>query len=85
MATEIAVQMTEQGLFVPRELFGDFGEIEIEIGRGTLVIRAKDLTKRFSGFVKSKLTVQEALDDYENSFLDGIDFSQRTGTADATG
>jgi len=66
-----AVQMTEQGLFLPRQLFQNLGEIEVIQEADFILIKPKNMTARFKGFVHSCISVEELHQDYESSLLEG--------------
>lgn len=65
MASSLAVQQTEQGLLLPRQLFEDLGEIEIVRRENFILIKPKNVTKRFKGFVRSRFPVETLHKDYE--------------------
>ena len=66
------VRITEQGLFLPPQLFQNLGEIEIVQRDDYVLIKPKDMTARFKGFVQSRLTVEDLLEDYELSLFEGV-------------
>jgi len=63
--------MTEQGLFLPRQLFQDLGEIEVVQQDDYILIKPKNMTARFKGFVRSRIPVEQLQQDYELSLLEG--------------
>ncbi len=71
MATLPTIQMTEQGLFLPRQLFQDLGEIEVVQQDDYILIKPKNMTARFKGFVRSRIPVEQLQQDYELSLLEG--------------
>lgn len=71
MTTLPAVQMTEQGLFLPRQLFQNLGEIEVVHHENYVLIKPKNMTARFKGFVRPRVAAEALHDDYEQSLLEG--------------
>ncbi len=71
MAAPPAIQMTEQGLFLPRQLFQDMGEIEVVRRDDYILIKSKNMTARFKGFVRSRIHAEQLHEDYELSLLEG--------------
>jgi hypothetical protein len=65
------VQVTKKGLFIPRDTFQSFGEIDIVLGQDYILIKPKNVTLRFSGFIRPTLKVEEIEEDYELSLLAG--------------
>lgn len=65
------IQITEQGLWVPRQFFQDLGEIEIVQGKDYILIKPRHMTIHFKGFVHSRLTIAELHQDYELTLLEG--------------
>lgn len=65
------VQVTEEGLFIPRDTFQDFGEIEIVVDQNYILIKPKNVTRLFSGFIRPRLDVQEIHEEHELSLLSG--------------
>jgi hypothetical protein len=65
------VQVTEKGLFIPRDTYQNFGEIEIVLDKNYILIKPKNVTLQFSGFIRPKLTVEEIHEEYELSLLAG--------------
>ena len=70
MSTPV-VQITEAGLFLPRESFQYLGDIEVVHGKHYIIIKPKNLTRFFSGFIKPHVKVSELHEDYELSLLAG--------------
>lgn len=68
---KVAVEITEKGLFLPRRLLQGFGEIEVVQGKDYILIKPKNMTAQFKGFVHSRVSVQELHQDYETSLLEG--------------
>jgi hypothetical protein len=66
-----AVQMTEQGLLLPRQLFESLGEIKVVQKDDCILIKPKNMTARFEGFVRSRIPVEQLHQDYELSLLEG--------------
>ena len=71
MATLPTIQITEQGLFLPRQLFQDLGEIEVVQRDDYILIKPKNMTARFKGFVHPPIPVEKLHEDYESSLLEG--------------
>jgi hypothetical protein len=65
------IQVTEQGVFIPRQVYQNFGEIEIVFEENYILIKPKNVTLQFSGFIRPRLKVEEILEDYELSLLAG--------------
>ncbi|MBN1220563.1 MAG: hypothetical protein JXM69_16695 [Anaerolineae bacterium] len=65
------VQVTKKGLFIPRDTYQDFGEIDIVFGQDYILIKPKNATLQFSGFIHPPLKVEEIEEDYELSLLAG--------------
>jgi hypothetical protein len=59
--------MTEQGLFLPRQLFQNLGEIEVLQQDHYILIKPKNMTVRFKGFVRPRIPVEQLHQDYELS------------------
>jgi hypothetical protein len=62
------IQVTEKGVFIPHRTYQNFGEIEIVIDKTYILIKLKNLTPQFSGFICPKLTIEEIREDYELSW-----------------
>lgn len=71
MSTFPTIQVTEKGLFLPRQLFQDLGEIEVVQRDDYILIKPKNMTARFKGFVHPHTSVEELHEDYELSLLEG--------------
>ncbi len=71
MTTLSAVQITEQGLFLPRQLFRNLGEIEVVQHENYVLIKPKNMTARFKGFVRPRVAAEALHDDYEQALLEG--------------
>lgn len=65
------LQLTEQGLVLPRQLFSYLGEIEVIQGEDYVLIKPKNMTARFKGFVQPRISHPELHQDYELSLLEG--------------
>jgi hypothetical protein len=65
------IQVTEQGVFIPRQVYQNFGEIEIVFEENYILIKPKNMTQQFSGFIRPVLKVEEIHEDYELSLLGG--------------
>ena len=61
------VQITDKGLFVPREVYQDLGEIEVVRGESYILIKPKNLTAHFSGFIRPRIDIAKLHEDYEFS------------------
>ena len=72
MATVLNVQLTPQGLLIPKQALEGLGEIEAVRDDYYIIIRPKNMTERISGFVDSSLTWEDIHDDYENSLAGGF-------------
>ncbi len=62
--------MTEQGLFLPRQLFQDLGEIQVLQQDNYILIKPKNMTVRFKGFVRPHIPVEQLHQDYELSLME---------------
>jgi hypothetical protein len=71
MTTPATIQITEQGLFLPRQLFQELGEIEVVQRDNYILIKPKDMTTRFKGFVRPRIPVEQLHQDYESSLMGG--------------
>jgi hypothetical protein len=71
MTTPPQIQITEQGLFLPRQLFQQLGEIEIVQGDDYILIKPKNMTAKFKGFIRPHISIEQLHQDYESSLLDG--------------
>ena len=67
------IQVTEQGVFIPHQVYQSFGEIEIVFDKNYILIKPKNVTLQFSGFIRPRLKVEEIHEDYELSLLAGED------------
>ncbi len=65
------VQVTEKGLFIPHDTYQSFGEIEVVLDKNYILIKPKNVTLQFSGFIRPKLDVKEIHEEYELSLLAG--------------
>ncbi|HEX9922539.1 MAG TPA: hypothetical protein VGD99_07740 [Anaerolineae bacterium] len=65
------IQLTEQGVFILRQLYQNFGEIEIVFKENYILIKPKNVTLQFSGFIRPRLKVEEIHEDQELSLLAG--------------
>ena len=68
MAPPSTIQTTKQGLFLPRQLFEGWGEKVVQRDN-YILIKPKNMTARFKGFVRSRIPVEELHQDYELSLL----------------
>jgi hypothetical protein len=64
------IQLTEQGLFLPRKRFTDFGEIEVVQGEDYILIKPKNTTVQFKEGEHLPVSVHELHQDYELSLLE---------------
>jgi hypothetical protein len=60
-------QVTEKGLFIPRNTYQSSGEIGIVLDKDYILIKPKNVTLQFSGFIRPTLKVEEIEEDYEVS------------------
>lgn len=67
----LEIQITEQGLFLPQQLVSKLGEIEVILSEDYILIKPKNMTARFKGFVHPRVSAQELHQDYELSLLQG--------------
>lgn len=67
-----AIQITEEGLILPRQLFSGMGEIEIVPSEAGVLIKPKNMTARFKGLVHPCVSVPELHQDYEESLLEAL-------------
>ena len=72
MAALPTIQLTKQGLFLPRQLFQNLGEIEVVQRDDYILIKPKNITARFKGFVRSRISAEKLHQDYESSLLEGV-------------
>lgn len=63
------IQVTEKGLFIPRNTYQDFGEIDIVLDKEYILIKPKNVTLQFSGFIHPALKIEEIEEEYELSLL----------------
>jgi hypothetical protein len=61
------IQVTEQGVFIPRQVYQNFGEIEIIFEENYILIKPRNMTQQYSGFIRPVLKVEEIHEDYELS------------------
>ena len=73
MDTMPAVLTTEQGILLPRQLLDSMGEVEVVQRDNYILVKPKNLTLRFKGFVRPHVSVESLHDDYESSLLSGAD------------
>lgn len=71
MPKSSGAKITDEGLILPVEMYRDLGEIEIVRRDNYILIKPKNLTAHFSGFVRSRISVNELLEDYDTSLLTG--------------
>jgi len=65
------IQITEEGLFIPRDKFQEFGEIEVVMDKNYILIKPTHVTLQFSGFIQPMLKVEEIHEEYELSLMAG--------------
>jgi len=65
------IEVTEKGVFIPQDTYRDFGKIEVVRYENYILIKPKDVTRQFSGFVRPKLNIEDIHDDYESSLVTG--------------
>jgi len=73
MGTMPTVQTTEQGILLPRQLLDPLGEVEVVQRENYILIKPKNMTLRFKGFVHPHVSVESLHEDYEASLLRGTD------------
>jgi len=73
MGATPAVQTTEQGILLPRQLFDAMGEVEVVQRDNYILIKPKNMTLRFKGFIHPHVSVESLHEDYESSLLRGAD------------
>ena len=71
MSAVTTIEITEHGVFLPRRLLQSFGEIEIVQGKDYILIKPKNMTAHFTGFVKPHVAVRELHEAYELELLEG--------------
>lgn len=76
------IQITEQGLVLPRKFFADLGEIEIVQGENYVLIKPRDMTVHFKGEVPLPVSVREPYQDYELSLLERTDVAEEPSLYD---
>jgi hypothetical protein len=67
------IQTTEQGILLPRQLLDSLGEVEVVQRDNYILIKPKNMTLRFKGFVHPHVSVKSLHEDYESSLLRGTD------------
>jgi hypothetical protein len=67
------IQRTEQGILLPRQLLDPLGEVEVVQRENYILIKPKNMTLRFKGFVHPHVSVESLHEDYESSLLRGTD------------
>jgi hypothetical protein len=65
------IQMTKEGLFIPHDTYQSFGEIDIVLDKDYILIKPKNVTLQYSGFIRPTLKIEELEEDYELSLLAG--------------
>jgi hypothetical protein len=73
MSAMPTVQTTEQGILLPRQLLDTLGEVEVVQRDNYILIKQKNMTLRFKGFVHPHVSVESLHQDYESSLLRGTD------------
>lgn len=70
MSDLLDVEITDEGLFLPAEMYRDLGELEI-IRRGNyILIKPKNLTAHFSGFIRSRISVRDLHENPETDYVE---------------
>jgi hypothetical protein len=67
------VQTTEQGILLPRQLLETMGEVEVVQRDNYILIKPRNMTLRFKGFVHPRVSVESLHEDYESSLLRGVE------------
>jgi hypothetical protein len=67
------IRTTEQGILLPRQLLDSLGEVEVVQRENYILIKPKNMTLRFKGFVHPQVSVESLHEDYESSLLRGTD------------
>ena len=62
-------KITNEGLLLPAEMYRDFGEVEVIRTENYVLTKPRNLTARFSGFIRSRIGIGELHEDYETSSL----------------
>ena len=73
MSDLLDAEITDEGLFLPAEMYCDLGELEIIRRENYILIKPKNLTAHFSGFIRSRIQVGKLHEDYEASLAGSID------------
>jgi hypothetical protein len=73
MATLTTIQTTEQGILLPRQLLDTLGEVEVVQRDSYILIKPKNMTLRFKGYIRAHVSVESLHEDYESSLLAGAD------------
>jgi hypothetical protein len=76
------IQLTEQGLFLPRKLFADWGEIEVVQGEDYILIKPKNIPAHLKEMEESPVSVHESHQDYELSQLEIMDVTEEPSLYD---
>jgi hypothetical protein len=71
MGATPTVQTTEQGILLPRQLLDLLGEVEVVQRENHILIKPKNMTLRFKGFVHPHVSVESLHEDYESSLFTG--------------
>jgi hypothetical protein len=67
------IQTTEQGILLPRQLLDALGEVEIVQRDNYILIKPKNMTLQFKGYIHPRVSVESLHEDYESSLLQGAD------------
>lgn len=67
MSDLLDARITDEGLFLPAEMYRDLGEVEIIRSENHILIKPKNLTAHFSGFIRSRVPIGQLHEDYHTS------------------
>jgi len=70
MATFQTIQMTKEGLFLPRQILQNLGQVQVVQQDEYILIKSKNTTARFKGFVRSRIPAEQLHQDYELSLME---------------
>ncbi len=67
------IQITEKGVFIPYNTYQGFGEIEVVLDKNYILIKPKNVTLQFSGFINPTINIKEIQEEYDLSLLGAED------------
>lgn len=76
------IQFTDQGLFLPRKLLAELGEIKIVQGDDYVLIKSKTMTAQFKEGERTPVSVHEPHETYELSLLEKTDVTEEPSLYD---